>query len=81
MQTLVPAILFGMAGRDVFDPNAEAQPPHGEFAEPVERMRGREGVPLSLRIAAGSPNSRNVCSNTEKAYRSLVVDNASHASR
>ena len=40
---LVPAILLGMARRNPLQANAEPQPPHGEFAQAVEGMRGREG--------------------------------------
>ncbi len=43
MHPLVPAVLLGMAGLAPLDLNAEPQPPHGQFAQPVERVRGREG--------------------------------------
>ncbi len=43
MHPLVPAVLLGMARRDAFDANTKPQPPHGEFAQAVERVRRREG--------------------------------------
>ncbi len=39
MHALVPAVLLRMAGLDPLDLNAEAEPPHGELAEPIERGR------------------------------------------
>ena len=35
MHALVSPVLLRMAGLNPFDLNAEAEPPHGELAEPV----------------------------------------------
>ena len=43
MQPLVPAILLGMARGDSFEADAKPEPPHGQFAQPVQRVRGGEG--------------------------------------
>src|SRR5262245_29718304 len=37
------AVLFGMARRNPFESDAEPEPPHGEFAQAIERVRRREG--------------------------------------
>ena len=42
-EMLMPPILLGVPGLDAFEANAESQPPHGEFAEAVERRRPGEG--------------------------------------
>ena len=42
MHALVPPVLLRVPRLDPFDLNPEAQPPHRQLAEPVERMRGRE---------------------------------------
>ena len=53
----------------------EAEPPHRQFAEPVDRAwADANGTPLSVRITRGSPNSLKVRSNTVKANFSCVVD-------
>jgi hypothetical protein len=38
MHPLVPAILLRVARLDPFDLNPEAEPPHGQLAQPVERL-------------------------------------------
>ena len=43
MHPLMPAVLVGAGGLDELGPNAEPEPPDGELAEAVERVRGREG--------------------------------------
>src|SRR5436190_7355060 len=43
---LVPTVLLWMAWLDPFDLNAQAEPPDGEFAEPVEGRRSRKGHPV-----------------------------------
>ena len=43
VQTLVPAILLGMARRNPFEADTEPEPPHGQFAQPVQRVRRGEG--------------------------------------
>jgi len=42
MQPLAPAILLRMTGRDALDLNTEAQPPDGQLAQAIERVRGRQ---------------------------------------
>jgi hypothetical protein len=39
----MPPVLLRVAGLNPLDPNPEAQPPDGQFAEPIERRRRREG--------------------------------------
>ena len=82
MHPLVPAVLLGMAGLDALDLNAQAEPPHRQLAEAVERMRRTQ---TARRCRSGSPrgrpNSLNARSKTVKAYISLVVDNASQVIR
>src|SRR5439155_1453803 len=46
MHPLVPAVLLGLARLDALDANAEPQPPHRQFAQPVERMPRRKGHPV-----------------------------------
>ena len=46
VHALVPAVLFGMARFGPLDLNAEPEPPHGEFAEPVQRLRRRKRDPV-----------------------------------
>jgi len=43
VHALVPAVLLGMPGFRPLDLDAQPEPPHGQFAEPVERVRGGEG--------------------------------------
>ena len=43
MHALMAAILLRMSGLDPFDANAQAQPPHGEFAQTEQSMRRSEG--------------------------------------
>ena len=43
MHPFMSAVLLGVARRDALEGNAEPQPPDGELAEPVERVRRREG--------------------------------------
>src|SRR6202043_1171717 len=43
MHALMAAILLRMSGFDSFDANAQAQPPHGEFAQAEQSMRRSEG--------------------------------------
>ena len=81
MHALVPAVLLRMAGLNPFDRIPRRSHQTGELAEPIERVGDANGTPLSVRIAAGSPNSRNVRSKAVKAKRSCVVDSASHVSR
>ncbi len=41
-----------MTGFDSLDVNAQAQPPDGELAQAIERVRaGERGTPLSVRMA------------------------------
>ena len=42
MHPLMPAVLLRMAGLDALDLNPETEPPDRQFAEPVDRMGGRE---------------------------------------
>jgi hypothetical protein len=39
VHALMPAVLFGMARRNPFESDAEPKPPHGEFAQAIERVR------------------------------------------
>ena len=43
MHPLVAAVLFGMPGLDALNVDPEAQPPHGEPAQPVESIRTGKG--------------------------------------
>jgi hypothetical protein len=38
VHALMPAVLLGMAGRDALEPDAEPEPPDGEFAQAVQRV-------------------------------------------
>lgn len=40
---LMPPVLLWVARRDAFQLNAQAEPPDRQFAQPVERVPGREG--------------------------------------
>ena len=42
MHALVAAILLGMTGLDTLDVDAESQPPNGQFAQAVQRVRAGE---------------------------------------
>jgi hypothetical protein len=42
MHAFVPAVLLRMSRCDAFNLNPQAEPPDAQFAEAVERMRGRE---------------------------------------
>jgi hypothetical protein len=55
MHPLVPAVLLGLARLDALDPNAEPQPPHRQFAQPVERMPRRKGHPVVGANRPGEP--------------------------
>jgi len=46
MHPLVPPVLFRMPRFDPLDLNPQPQPPHGELAQPIERMRRREWHPV-----------------------------------
>ena len=81
MQAFVASVLLGVSGLDAFDMDTEAQPPDGESAESEQGMGEAKGVPLSVRIAPGSPKVLKVCSNTEKTTASLVDSRPSQASR
>jgi len=81
MHPLVPPILLRVPRLNPLNLNAQAQPPHREFAEPTERGGAANGTPLSVRIAPGSPNSLKARSNTVKANETWVLDNASQTSR
>jgi hypothetical protein len=56
MQALMATVLLGMPGRNPLEPDADAQPPHRQLTQPIQRMRGRK-PPLSVRIACGKPKS------------------------
>jgi len=80
MHPLMP-ILLGMPGLDAFEANAESQPPHGEFAEPIERSRPGEGN--AVVGADGERKSKFLEDAFEDGNAKVpcVFDNASHASR
>ena len=42
VHALVPSVLLRVPGLNSFDLDTESQPPHGELAQPVEGIRGRE---------------------------------------
>jgi hypothetical protein len=77
VHALMPAVLFGMAGFDALDVNAQAKPPHREAAQAVEGVRGREGQAVIAAIARGTPKSLKARSKTANAYLSCVLDRAS----
>lgn len=52
---LVPAVLLRMARFDPLDLNPQPQPPDGQFAEAVERVRGRERHAIVGANRAGQP--------------------------
>ena len=43
MQSLMPAVLFGMPWRDALEPNAQAEPSDGQLAEPIQGVCRRKG--------------------------------------
>jgi hypothetical protein len=49
------AHLLGMARRNPFQADAEAEPPDGQLAQPVERVRG---TPLSVRMPGAACESK-----------------------
>ena len=55
VQPLVPAILLGMARRNPFEADAETEPPDGELAQPVQRVRGGEGHAVIRADGVGEP--------------------------
>ena len=81
MHPLVPAVLLRLARRDALDLDPQPEPPHGQFTEPVERMGGREGHAVAVRMRSGKPTAWKVRSNTVNAKVSCVVPSASHVSR
>ena len=58
VHALVAAVLLGVAGLDALDGDAEPQPPDGKLARVEEGVGGAKGTPLSERMAAGRPRSR-----------------------
>ena len=55
VQALVPAILLGMARRNPLEADAEAEPPDGQLAQPVQRVRGGEGHAVVRADGVGEP--------------------------
>ena len=55
VQALVPPILLGMSRRNALQADAEAEPPDGELAQPVQRMRGGEGHAIVRADGLGKP--------------------------
>jgi hypothetical protein len=50
----VSSVLLRLSRRDPFP---ESQAPHSQLAQTDEGMRGRNGIPISVRITSGSPDS------------------------
>ena len=63
VHSFVGAVLLGLGGEDALVLNAQAQPPGVELREAMN-AGGREGTPLSVRIARGNAHSRNRRSKT-----------------
>ena len=81
MHPLVAAVLFGMPRGNPLEPNAQAESPDRQFAEPIQRMRRREGQPV---VGADRVRQANVVKRALKHAEGvafLVVDSASQASR
>ena len=78
----MPAVLFG-DGRGLM--RSSRIPSRSHQTESLLRSYSAcaeaKGTQLSVRMPCGRPNSWKARSNTPKAYRSLVVDKASHARR
>jgi hypothetical protein len=66
VQSLMPAVLLRMPRRNPFEADAEARPPDRKFPQPVQGVGGGE---------------QDARLKTANAYRSLVLDWASHAIR
>ena len=81
MHALVSPVLFGMAGRDPLEPNAEAQPPDRELAEPVERMGRSEGHAVVGTNRVGQAEVLEGALEDGKGIALRVVDCASQAIR
>jgi len=81
MHPLVAAVLLRLPGVDALDLNPQPEPPDRELAEPVDRMRRREGHAIVGPDDLREPNSWNVRSKTVKANRSWVVASASQVRR
>jgi len=77
MHALEAPVLLGMARLNRFDLNAEPEPPHGQFAEPIQRRRRRKREPVVGTIAAGRPKSLLARSKTVNANDAWVLGHAS----
>src|SRR5687767_1758102 len=55
MEALVPPILLRMAWRNPLQADAEAEPPNGELAQSVQRVRGGEGHAVVRANGLGQP--------------------------
>jgi hypothetical protein len=49
------AVLLGVSGGNALESNAEPQPPDGELAQPVERVRGGKGDAVIGADGVGQP--------------------------
>src|SRR6185437_10046661 len=43
VHAFMSAVLLGVAGRDALQADPQPEPPHGQFAQAVQRPRGRQG--------------------------------------
>ena len=58
---VVPPVLFRMPRLDPFLPDPQLHPLRRQPAQPATALREANGAPLSVRMAPGSPYSRNMC--------------------
>ena len=64
VQAFMPPILLGVPGLNPFRPDPQPNPPHRQLRQPPPSPTEANGGPLSLRIACGSPYSRNAATKT-----------------
>ena len=67
MHAFMAPILLRMTRLDTFNGDAESQPPYRKRLRPNSACGTSKGTPLSVRIAAGRPNSLKTRSNTGNA--------------
>jgi hypothetical protein len=73
------SVLLRATGLDALD--SDPEPEVASFERPNRALGEAKGVPLSVRMAAGSPKSLKVLSKTEKTNSDRVDESPSQARR